>query len=290
MATRNVAWVMVTAVLSPYSKNGSSLDVVVSSIGDATSLEGGTLLLTPLQSKEGVIYAHAQGNLSIGGVNIETIGGERYRKNYALVGRVPGGAVVERELPSDVNDNNRVDILLREPDFTTISRIAEAVDTEFGNPISTPLDAATLSIDVPQEFQDPRQRVRLIAQLEALEVVPDQKARVVINERTGTVVVEGNVRLSSAAVCQGDLTVRVSAAPVISQPEPFSQGQTVVATQTMTSVTEGEQGGMIVLEEPASVSDLASGLNTLKVSARELISIFQALKQSGSLKAELVIM
>jgi len=213
--TRNVAAVMVTAEITPFSKKGSQVDVVVSSMGDASSLEGGTLLMTPLIGKDNQVYAHAQGNVSIGGVNIETIGGERYRKNYALVGRVPNGAVVEREIPVEWGKDGKLEIVLKEPK---------------------------------------------------------------------------NVKLTSAAVCQGNLTVKISAFPVISQPQPFSQGQTVVTQQTVTNVTE--QGGdrVMVLNEPATVADLAKTLNALSVSARDIISIFQALKQAGSLKAELVIM
>ena len=292
MSTRNVAAVMVTATMSPFSKPGSSVDVSVSSMGDASSLEGGTLILTPLMGKEGQVYAHAQGSVSIGGVNIETAGGERYRKNYALVGRVPNGAMVERGVPVNLGAGGTIELLLHEPDFTTASRIASAIDSTFGSTIAYPQDAATVSINIPTEYNDSGQLVRMIAMLEAVEVIPDQVARVVINERTGTVVVGGNVRLSPAAVSQGDLTVKISAVPVISQPSPFSQGQTVVVPQTMTTVTEGqgEQNAVMVLDEPASVSDLANALNALRVTPRDIISIFQALKQAGALQAELVIM
>lgn len=290
MSTRNVAGVMVTATLSPFAKSGSQVDVVVSSMGDASSLEGGTLLLTPLLGTDGQIYARAQGSISIGGVNIETMGGERFRKNYALVGRVPGGGLVERETPAQLGQNGAFELLLRDPDFTTAVRVAEAVDNTFGNAIANPLDAATITVAIPPEFADQGQLVRLIAQLEAVEVLPDQIARVVINERTGTVVVGGNVRLSEAAVSQGDLTVRISAVPIISQPQPFSQGETIVATQTMTDVTEGEENAVMVLNEPTDVNDLANALNALQVTPREIISIFQALKQAGALQAELVIM
>jgi flagellar P-ring protein precursor FlgI len=292
MVTRNVAAVMVTATLSPFSKPGSSVDVIVSSMGDATSLEGGTLILTPLMGGDGQVYAHAQGSVSIGGVNIETMGGERYRKNYALVGRVPNGGMVERGMPVNLGAGGTIELLLHEPDFTTASRIASAVDSTFGNAIAFPMDAATVSVNIPTEYSDSGQLVRMIAMLEAVQVVPDQVARVVINERTGTVVVGGNVRLSPAAVSQGDLTVKISAVPIISQPSPFSQGQTVVAQQTMTTVSEGqgEQNAVMVLDEPANVSDLANALNALRVSPRDIISIFQALKQAGALQAELVIM
>ena len=289
MNTRNVGAVMVTADLSPFTKKGSAVDVTVSSMGDATSLEGGTLLLTPLMAKNGETFAYAQGNISIGGISIETIGGERYRKNYALVGRVPGGAVVERELTPTFSDGGTIDLLLRDPDFTTTVRVAEAVDELFGNAVANPMDAATIAVQIPNEYQGSNQLVRMIALVESAEVEVDQVARVIINERTGTVVVGGRVRLSSAAICHGDLTVRITADPMISQPSAFSRGETVVVPTTMTTVSEGEQDNVMVLNEPASVSDLANALNAMKVSARDIISIFQALKQAGALQAELVI-
>ncbi|MCD6115737.1 flagellar basal body P-ring protein FlgI [bacterium] len=288
--TRNVAAVMVTASITPFSKKGSAVDVVVSSLGDASSLEGGTLLMTPLVGNDNKIYAHAQGSVSIGGVNIETIGGERFRKNYALVGRVPNGAVVETEIPVEWGKDGKLELILKEPDFTTVSRISSAIDSAFGNQIASPIDAAAITIQIPQKFSTQAGIVKMIASLESLNVTPDQIARVVINERTGTVVVGKNVKLTAAAVCQGSLTVQISAFPVISQPQPFSQGQTVVVPQTVTNVTEKGGDRIMVLNEPATVSDLAKTLNALQVSARDIISIFQALKEAGSLKAELVIM
>jgi len=287
LSTRNVAAVMVTAEMSPYIRRGGSVDVVVSSMGDATSLEGGTLLRTPLTGADGQVYGQAQGSLSVGGINIETVGGERYRRNHALVGRIPGGMLIDREMTNTLGENGQIELLLREPDFTTALRIADAVDSTFGAQIASPLDAGIVQITIPNQFQD--QVVRLMAQLEAIEIIPDQVARVVINERTGTVVVGGNVKLSPAAVSQGDLTVRVASVPIISQPAPFSQGQTVVANQTATTVEESANQVM-VLNEPADVNDLAQALNGLNVKPRDIISIFQALKQAGALQAELVIM
>lgn len=290
MNTKNVAAVMVTADMSPFAKKGGRVDVVVSSMGDASSLEGGTLLMTPLEGKDGIVYAYAQGNLSIGGTNIETPGMERFRKNYTLVGRVPNGAIVEQEPGISLGQNNKLELLLREPDFTTAVNVADAVDQTFGQTLALPLDASTISVDIPTEYRQPGQLVRMIAQLEIAEVEPDQVARVVINERTGTIVIGGNVRLSQAAVSQGNLTVKVSAVPVVSQPGPFSQGQTVVVPQTMTEISEPESANITVLPAAVSVTELANALNDLKVSPRDIISIFQALKQAGSLQAELVIM
>lgn len=290
LATKNVAAVMVTANLSPFAKKGSRVDVTVSSMGDAKSLEGGTLLLTPLEGRNGMLYAYAQGNLSVGGINIETVGFEKYRQNYSLVGRIPNGAIVEQDMITTLGENNRLDLLLREPDFTTAMRVSTAIDSIFGNTISSALDAATIAVNIPPEFQNQGQLVQMIARLERVEVQPDVIAKVVINERTGTVVVGGNVRLTEAAVHQGSLTVKVNAMPIISQPGPFSQGQTMMATQTMTSVQEDTLSQMRVLDETASVTDLANALNQLKVTPREVVSIFQALKQAGALQAELIIM
>lgn len=288
--TKNVAAVMVTTNISPYAKPGSRVDVVVSSMGDATSLEGGTLLMTQLLGKDGQVYATAQGNLSVGGVSVKTVGMEQFRKNYTLVGRIPGGAIVERETPLELGANGTLNLLLRDPDFTTASRVSQAIDSVFGQTIAVPLDAATISVNIPQNYQGAGQLVQMMAMLESITVIPDQIARVVINERTGTVVVGGNVRLSAAAVSQGSLTVKINASPVISQPNAFSQGQTVVVPQTQTMVSENEGGNIMVLGEPANVNDLANALNTLKVSPRDIISIFQALKEAGALQAQLTIM
>lgn len=287
LSTRNVAAVMLTAEMSPYIGRGGSVDVLVSSMGDASSLEGGTLLRAPMTGPDGQVYGQAQGSISVGGINIETVGGERYRRNHALVGRVPGGVIIDREMTNALGQDGQIKLLLREPDFTTALRVANAVDSTFGAQIANPLDAGSVQITIPDQFQG--QVVRLMAQLEAIEIIPDQIARVVINERTGTVVVGGNVKLSPVAVSQGALTVRVASMPIISQPAAFSQGQTVVANQTATTVEEtGNQ--VMVLNEPADVNDLARALNGLNVKPRDIISIFQALKQAGALQAELVIM
>lgn len=288
ISARNVAAVMVTATVSSFDKTESSVDVVVSSLGDAGSLEGGVLLRTPLQDGNGNVYAWAQGSVSVGGINVEAAGGSRYRRNVAVTGLVPGGAVIVRELPLSLAADGDLELMLREPDFTTALRISEAVDNILGEQLANPVDAATVSVTVPEQYQG--QMVRMIALLEAVEVEPDQTARVVINERTGTVVVGGRVRLSEAAVSQGDLTVRIHAMPVVSQPGPFSQGTTVAAVQTEAEVSEENGRQMMVLNEASNVSDLARALNALNVSPREIISIFQALKRAGALQAELELM
>jgi flagellar P-ring protein precursor FlgI len=283
---QNVASVMVTASVSPFAKEGSEVDVVVSSLGDAKSLEGGTLLMTPLIGKDNQVYGRAQGPVSIGGFNIETVSGEKYRKNFALVGRVPQGAVIERPLPNNFSGDSNIELLLREPDFTSAVRIAERINTELGNSMAKANDAGSVLVELP----NPDAYVTTIARMELLEVDADQEARVVINERTGTVVVGQHVQLLPAAVAHGNLTIRVNSVPYVSQPPALSGGTTVVVPQTATEVQEDTGGNVAVFQNMANVEDLASMLNGLNVSARDIIAIFQALKSAGALQAKLVIM
>lgn len=285
---KNVAAVIVTARVPAFVRKGSRVDVVVSSMGDAKSLEGGTLLLTPLTRGDGDVVAYAQGPVSIGGFNVEGEGGERIRKNYTLVGRVPGGAVMEQDKGFEVVRGDTVTLTLRRPDFTSAARLAKAVDERFGEHIAVPVDAGTVLVALPEAYRDPEQWVAFVAEVEGVEVTPDGVARVVINERTGTIVVGENVALSTVAVSHGNLTIRIRSTPVISQPAPFSQGQTVVTPQTEASVEEGGQQ-VILMEATSNVGDLARALNALGVSPRDMIAIFQALKQAGALQGELVI-
>lgn len=288
MRVKNVAAVMVTCKLGPYVQVGSQVDVLVSSMGDASSLEGGTLLLTPLIDGNGEVYMKAQGSLSIGGFDIKSIGGEQVRKNYALVGRVPLGGVVERnnisKLPADT-----LRINLNQPDFTTAFRMADQINQKIGQGVASPIDAGQVQVVIPSQYQDSSRKVEFISLIEAIEIAPDQFARVVVNERTGTIVVGSNVTLSEVAIAHGNLTVEVSATPVISQPAPFSQGQTVALPQTSTQVTT-ESSNLMVFNESVNIQDIATALNTLGVTPRDLIAIFQALKAAGALHAEIVIM
>jgi len=301
---RNAAAVMVTGEIPPLVRKGGRIDVVVSSLGDARSLEGGTLLLTPLLGKDGTVYAYAQGSVSIGGFNIEAQGGERIRRNYTVVGRVPNGAIVEQELPLSFGADGRLAILLRRPDFTSAVRLAEAVNGAFGGqtpsvggqtpsvqgPIAFAKDAGTVLIEVPSDWKATDRLAKFIASVETLEMEPDGVARVVINERTGTIVVGEHVRLSTAAVSHENLTIQIQATPVISQPLPFSRGETVVVPETEVTVTENESAEMSVIPPTANIGDLAKALNALGVTPRDIIAIFQALKEAGALQAELVIM
>ncbi len=286
LGMRNVASVMITADISPFAQVGSKVDVVVSSMGDATSLEGGTLLSTPLIGQDSQVYAHAQGPVSIGGFNIETMSGERLRKNFALAGRVPGGAIIERGLQSTFLQEQNLELLLREPDFTSAVRIAEAINAGIGSQMAKPADPGRVVV----QLADAEQAMSLVSKLESLEVEADQEARVVINERTGTVVVGQHVRLSPAAVAHGNLTIKVSSVPFVSQPPALSGGSTVVVPQTTTQVMEDKGASVAVLSGMANVEDLAAMLNNLQVSPRDIIAIFQALKSAGSLQAKLIIM
>jgi len=285
----NVAAVMVTADLPPFARAGTEADVVVSSMGDAESLEGGTLLLTPLVGTDGIVYAMAQGPLSIGGFNVTTAGGERVRKNYTLVGRVPRGAVLERDLSANVGTEGQVALALKEPDFTSAKNLAEAINARFQATIATPVDAGQVAIHIPTEYQGEGKTVEFISLVENLETEIDGIAKVVVNERTGTVVIGEKVVVSPAAVSHGNLSVEISAVPVIAQPLPFSQGQTVVTQQTETRVTT-EEMHLVPITGGANVKDIADALNALGITPRDLIAILQALKAAGALRAELVIL
>lgn len=284
---KNIAAVMVTATIPPFMPAGSRVDVQVSSMGDAKSLEGGTLLMTPLVDSRGALYARAQGAISIGGFNIESQGGDRIRKNYALVGRVPnGGALIQPSTISALPDS-AIFLNLNQPDFTTAFRISQAIDKQFGEHVALALNAVQVRIIIPAAY---RTKVsEFISIIEGLKVEPDVSARVVVNERTGTVVVGDNVTLSPVAIAHGNLRIEIQATPVISQPAPFSQGQTVVVPQTQTTVTDSN-GRLLYMESSANVRDVARALNALGVSPRDIVAIFQALKEAGALKAELIIM
>jgi flagellar P-ring protein precursor FlgI len=287
---RNVAAVMVTSRLDPFLNVGSKIDVTVSSLGDAKSLEGGVLLEAPLFDSNGELYALAQGPVSIGGFNIETNEGEKVRQNYALVGRVPNGAIIQTSIPSNFRTNSPLGIQLQKPDFTTAVRVAEQINSYFGRNLASPKDAATIAVQWPDYIQDDGEMVRFIAEVETLKVKQDRIAKVVINERTGTIVAGGNVRISEVMVSHGNLIIRTQRVPVISQPAPFSRrGRTVVEGVTETTI-QADDARTVIIKNTVSVSDISSALNQLGVKPRDIIAIFQAIKEAGALQAELVIM
>lgn len=284
---RNVAAVMVTAVAPGYAREGGVIDVVVSSLGDATGLQGGTLLLTPLSAIDGVVYAMAQGPISVGGLGVAA-GGSEVRRNHTATGRIPGGAILEKAIPSSYTQDWSVIVVLTQADFTTVTRVAEVINTQFPGS-ATPKDASTIAVIVPNEFRQEGKVVEFISRIESLEIAPDVAARVVINERTGTIVIGGNVTILPVAISHGGLNIEIQSTPIVSQPGPFSQGRTVV-TQ-LTTVAAGEDSARVyTIEGATTVQDVAKALNAMKLSPRDIIAIFQALKESGALKAELIIM
>lgn len=284
---RNAAAVMVTASVEGSSKAGSECDVIVSSMGDATSLQGGTLLLTPLSSVEGTVYAMAQGPLSVGGMSIRANGNE-IRRNQTATGRIPGGAILDKSVSTGLRPDSTISVVLFQADYTTASRIAEAINAKLGGGIAQALDGSSVRVSVPAQSRAEGKLVDFISAVELIEITPDVIARVIVNERTGTVVIGGNVSILPVAISHGGLNIEIESVPVISQPNPFSQGQTV-ATQ-LTRVFAGEDSTTVVAINGAStVQDVAKALNSLKVAPRDIIAIFQALKEAGALKAELII-
>jgi flagellar P-ring protein FlgI len=286
---RNVAAAMVTASVPGFAKEGGVCDVIVSSMGDATSLQGGTLLMTPLSGIDGTIYAMGQGPLSTGGVSVKANGNE-IRRNHTAAGRIPGGALIEKSITTTFSKDSTVTVILTQADFTTASRIADVINTKLGSRLAMPTDGSTVTIGVPKEYRVAGKLVEFISVVELLEVSPDVVARVVINERTGTVVVGGNVSILPVAISHGGLNIEIESVPLVSQPEPLSRNGQTVVTQ-MTSVAAGEDSSTVVaFNGVATVQEVARALNSLKVTPRDIISIFQALKEAGALKAELVIL
>jgi flagellar P-ring protein FlgI len=283
IAVSNVAAVMVTAELPPFSRSGSRIDALVSSIGDAKSLQGGTLLLTPLKAPNGQVFAVGQGPVNTGGFSAGGAGGS-VQKNFPTVGRVISGALVEREIELDFNQRSDLTLSLHRADFTTASRVSDAINSMFYGHIAAAPDSGTVKIKVPEAYTG--NLVELVAMIENLEVKPDTMARIVINERTGTVVMGENVRLSTIAIAHGNLSIIIKESAAVSQPLPFSKGETVVAPETDISVKEGGNQ-LVIMPAGTSIGDVVRALNALGVSPRDLIAIFQAIKASGALQAEL---
>jgi flagellar P-ring protein precursor FlgI len=283
----NVAAVLVTAELSPYQRVGARVDVVASSIGDARSLQGGTLIPTALRGPDGEVVALAQGPLSLGGFGAGG-GGTSVQVNHLTVGRIPGGAIVQAAAgttPAALGE--ALVFSLREPDYVTASRIVQAINTFLGAPAARAIDPGSVQLDVPTQFR--ASVPELMAQLETLSIQTDVQARVVINERTGTVVVGGNVQLAPAAVAHGNLAVRISTRFEVSQPLPYSRGETTVTPNRNVDVSEGS-ARLVTMPEGTTLDAVASALNALGASPRDIIAIMQALKAAGALRAEIVIL
>ncbi len=283
---KNVAAVMVTADMPPFAKTGMQIDVSVSSIGDAKNLQGGTLLFTPLKAANGQIYAIAQGAVSTGGFAAQGAGAN-VQKNFPTVARIPSGATIEREMQTNFNDRDLLRISLRNPDFTTASRMSEAINQALLEPAAKMTDAATVDVRVPGKYLD--NVSGFVTMIENIGVAPDTVSKVVVNERTGTVVIGENVRISTVAIAHGNLSISIKDDAKVSQPMPFSQGQTVVTPDTNINVRE-EKAPIYLMESNVTIGDIVRALNALGVTPRDLISIFQALQASGALQAKLEIM
>lgn len=285
---KNVAAVIVTAVLPPFVRNGSRVDALISSIGDATSLRGGTLLLTPLRAPEGKVFAVAQGPLSVGGAfTAGGASGSSVTKNHPTVGKISNGALIEREVPLNFSEKSELLLALHNPDFVTATRVVQAINRHLGGPLARAPDAGTILLKVPKKFKG--KVVELVADIESLEVEPDVGARVILDERSGTVVIGENVRISTIAISHGNLSLIIKETPKVSQPSPFSsRGDTTVVPQSEITVKE-EKSKLIVLSSGASITDVAKALNAIGVTPRDLIAIFQAIKAAGALQATLEI-
>jgi flagellar P-ring protein FlgI len=283
---KNVAAVMVTATLPPFAKQGNQLDVTVSSLGDAKSIAGGTLIMTPLKGADNLVYAVAQGSIL---TNSFAFGGQgaSAQKNHPTAGRIPSGALVERELPNSLAGKSRLRLNLAQADFTTASRIASTINAKFGAGIATTADPGEVTIQVPNGLGTGM--IDFISAVETLDVRPDSIAKVVLNERTGTIVMGAQVRISTVAVSHGNLSLVIKESPQVSQPAPLSTGgETKVVPRTQLKVEE-EARRLMLLQEGTSIGDVVRALNTLGVTPRDLIGILQAIKAAGALQAELTI-
>ena len=283
--SRNIAVVSVTATLPPFALPGQNADVLVSTLGDAKSLQGGVLLQTALKGANGQTYAVAQGPLTLGGFDGGAAGGSSVRRNITTVARIPDGGIVEQGVPMNFSQGGQMNLLLRRPDFTTAQRIAAALNTKFGN-VAQPVDGGRVEVTLPESLRNSPSS--FIASIEGLTIRPDTVARVVINERTGTVVMGGRVTIGAAAVSHGNLTVRIDKMTGVSQPGALSGGTTKKVTNSTVGVEEGT-GQILTLPTSSTVEDLAAALNVVGATPRDLIPILQALNEAGALHGELVI-
>jgi flagellar P-ring protein precursor FlgI len=301
----NVAAVMVSATLPPFARIGKKIDITLSSIGNAKSLSGGTLLLTPLQGVNGKVYALAQGAVAIGGYTAGGDAGGGVTKNHPTVGRISGGATIEREIPLSIMNKQELTIMLDNPDFNTVTRVADAINTRLEESLATPIDSGTLTLKIPARLQN--KVVNLIARIGDLEVTPDNIAKVIVNEKTGTVVIGQNVSIQEVAVAHGNLSIQIKETKEVSQPLPFSPaglgagpkevgggiiaapgGSTIVTPDSDVRVAE-ERNQLILIPPGNTIGELVKGLNAIGVTPRDLITILQALKAAGALQGELEI-
>lgn len=283
---KNVAAVFVTASLPPFSRSGSQIDVTVSAIGDADSLLGGTLIMTPLNAADGQIFAVAQGTIIAGGATAEG-DGARVTQGVPTSGTIPSGARVEREVDFDLSSLSQLRLALREADFTTASRIENAINSDFGRRVATMLDSGTVNLDVPRTNM--QSVAHALGRIENILVEPERKARVVVDQRSGTIVMGDDVRISRVAVSQGNLTLRIQEQPVVVQPNPFARGRTVAVPRTTVDIQDDEGTGLAEVPEGTSLSEVIAGLNALGVAPRDMIDILKSIKAAGALHAEFVV-
>lgn len=283
---RNVAAVLVTAELPPFARAGSRIDVTVSAIGDAGSLLGGTLVMTPLSAADGEVYAVAQGTVLAGGAAAEG-DAARVVEGVPTSGSIPGGARIEREVAFDFSGLTALRLALRDPDFTTAARIETAINREFGGAVALMLDSGTVQIDIRRTGA--RSPAHAIGRVEAIAVEPERRARVVVDQRSGTIVMGADVRISRVAVAQGNVTLRIEEAPLAVQPNPFAPGETVVVPRTFADIEEEQGTGLAEVPEAATLSEVISGLNALGVTPRDMIDILKTIKAAGALHAEFVV-
>lgn len=284
--SKNIAAVSVSADLPPFAKAGQTIDVTVSSLGDATSLRGGTLLMTALKGANGQIYAIAQGNLVVGGLSAEGQDGSKITVNNPSVGRVPNGATVEQEVPTPFNGGDELVFNLHNPDFTTAKRVAQAINKVYGAGTASALDGASIRVAAPT---DPAQKVDFASLIENVEINPaEAPAKVIVNSRTGTVVINSTVRVQPAAVTHGSLTVTITERPQVSQPNPLAAGQTTVTPRSDISVKE-EAKRMFVFSPGVSLDEIVKAVNQVGAAPSDLVAILEALKSAGALRAELLI-
>ena len=283
---KNVAAVLVTASLPPFSRAGGQIDVTVSAIGDAKSLLGGTLVMTPLNAADGEIYAVAQGSIIAGGA-VAAGDAANVTRGVPTAGVIPSGARVEREIDFDLSSLSNVRLALRQADFTTAARIEQAINTNFGRRVALMLDSGTVTLDIPKTGM--ASVAHALGRVENISVEPERKARVVVDQRSGTIVMGEDVRISRVAVSQGNLTLRIQEAPIAVQPNPFAEGETVVVPRTNAAIEEEPGIGLAEIPDGASLSEVVAGLNALGVSPRDMIDILKSIKAAGALHAEFVV-
>ena len=283
---KNVAAVFVTATLPPFSRSGSQIDVTISAIGDAKSLLGGTLIMTPMNAADGQIYAVAQGTVIAGG-SVAEGEGARVTQGVPTAGVIPSGARVEREIDFELSSLTDMRLALRDADFTTATRIEQAINSDFGRRVATMQDSGTVSLNVPLTRM--RSVAHALGRIENITVEPERKARVVVDQRSGTIVMGDDVRISRVAVSQGNLTLRVQEQPLVVQPNPFAEGETVVVPRTAVDIQDDEGTGLAEIPDGASLSEVVAGLNALGVAPRDMIDILKSIKAAGALHAEFVV-